>query len=66
MQSPAQVEKKHRSGQDSSENMCSICTQPFADGEVVIKYSRWGDVKDYLGHLLCVIPLSKQDMEQRV
>jgi hypothetical protein len=55
------------------QDMCPICTKPFADKDVVIRYSRW-DKKwgkpgasapdSELGHLRCVLGLSQMETKK--
>jgi len=45
----------------STQNMCPICTNWFAEGDMIVEYRKWsgGDGSDiYLGHLDCVLQLS--------
>lgn len=45
----------------STQNICPICTIPFAEGSMIVEYRKWsgGNGSDiYLGHLDCVLQLS--------
>ena len=48
------------------QNICPICTKAFGDKDVVIKYQAWNAEDDkpdkkLLGHLDCVLYLSKKE-----
>jgi hypothetical protein len=40
------------------QDMCPICVKPFKDGDIVMQYRVWGDEKQSLAHVRCVIILA--------
>jgi len=49
------------------QDMCPICTQPFKPDEVLVRYMTWGKgtAAESLGHLDCVMYLSKTEEDRK-
>lgn len=48
----------------NTQDICPICTEPFKDDEVLVRYVTWGkkQLAEKLGHLDCVLHLSKSEV----